>query len=513
MTKFTRVGVGALAVAALAACQDLAITNPNEPDAERALANPEDVETLVISAWNPYWARTHTSGSSVLSMPNIADEGTATYANSASLELSSEPRVALNNNPLADAHGIPRFQWEDWYLALANANEGLRAIDAGLDIVVNGEDRTHRTRVFAKYMQGVALGYLGLLFDRGYIVTEDTDLDEGLELVPYQDVLEQAEQSLREMITLAEGGPDFTLPDIIFNGPVVDRDYLVQMAYSFIVRFEVLAARTPAERADADWAQVLQDAARGITEDHVIQLQSGVRVSSLLFYLQNDASFQMRADYKHIGWADVSGNFQAWLQTPVPDRTKFEITTPDRRITGATPTSDGKYYEYLEVERFRPERGTYHFSWYQWNRAGGQYQTGLWPLYRVSELRLYEAEAHLRLGDAAAAAAIVNETRVPNGELPPVTASGVAQSDDCVPRTETGACADLEWALYYERTIETAGTDALLSFLDKRGWGQLVEGTMLQLPIPARELENVGLPVYTFGGVGGESSAPGGRGG
>lgn len=519
MTKLKRTALGAMVVLGLSACQDLDVVNTNQPDAERALANASDVEALIVSAWNPYWSRTHTSGSSLNAMPVIADEMTATYANNAALDLSSEPRIALNNNPTATASGIPRFQWDDWYLALSNANDGLRAIRDGL--VIEGDDGTDRTfanQVWAKHMQGIALGYIGMIFDQAYIVLEETDLA-ALELRPYPEVLDQAIASLEEAIALAQSGPDFTLSGDVLNGIPVTRDLVIQLSNAYIARFLVLGARTPEERAQVPWSRVLQAAQNGIVTDHVTNQLDGVRESSFYFRAANDGSFQQRADYKHIGWSDVSGNFQAWLDTPIPDRTKFLITTPDRRITGEAPDSDGKYFEYLEVERFRPERGTYHFSWYQWNigqtpDAGARFwENGPAVLYHIEEQRLYEAEANLQLGNRQIAADIINETRVANGELPPVTADGVPQSADCVPRRANGACGDLEWALYYERMIELTGTDALRAWMDKRGFGQLTQGTFYHMPIPGRELANTGLPIYTFGGVGGEGSAAGGEAG
>ena len=33
-------------------------------------------------------------------------------------------------------------------------------------------------------------------------------------------------------------------------------------------------------------------------------------------------------------------------------------------------------------------------------------------------------------------------------------------------------------------------------------------GTPLHFPVPAKELQTLQLPVYTFGGVGGEAAAP-----
>lgn len=519
MKNHRSTALGILALALVAGCQDLDVLNPNQPDAERALANPSDVEALVISAWNPYWSRTHTSASSTNSMPVIADEMTATYANNSALELSSEPRVQLNNNPTATASSIPRFQWDDWYLALSNANDGLRAIDDGLIIVDDsGDDRTHATRVWAKHMQGIGLGYIALIFDQGYIVKEDTDLGV-LELRPYPEVLQAAVESLEEAIQWAQSGPDFTLAGDVLNGIPVTRDLVIRLSNAYIARFLVLAARTPEEREAVDWSRVVQATAGGLVEDHVTLQQDGVRESSLYFRAANDGSFQQRADYKHIGWADVSGAFQQWLETPLENRQKFLITTPDRRITGETPTSDGKYFEYLEVERFRPERGTYHFSYYQWNigqtpDVGERFwENGPAVLYHIEEQRLYQAEAMLRMGNAAGAAAIINETRVANGELPPVTAAGVPQADDCVPRRADGSCGDLEWALYYERMIELTGTDALRAWMDKRGFGQLTAGTFVHMPIPGRELANTNLAIYTFGGLDGEGRAPGGEAG
>jgi exodeoxyribonuclease VII small subunit len=54
----------------------------------------------------------------------------------------------------------------------------------------------------------------------------------------------------------------------------------------------------------------------------------------------------LRADYRWIGRADQSGNYQTWLATPVESAVRFNITTPDRRITGNTPTSNGAYFRY-----------------------------------------------------------------------------------------------------------------------------------------------------------------------
>jgi hypothetical protein len=292
---------------------------------------------------------------------------------------------------------------------------------------------------------------------------------------------------------------------------------LIRIARSYIARFLVYNARTPQERANVDWQRVMTNAAAGITAHFGPVIGPDVLGGGgLLTRIQTSGTFVSRADYKLVGPADVSGNFQAWLQTPIEQRTRFNITTPDRRITGTTPTSNGSYFRYRADDNgYRTDRGTYNFSAYQWFRRAGNTTTGLVIMFGVDENRLLLAEAHMRTGNNAEAANLINVSRtrqqqigtVTHPGLPAVTADGVVESATCVPRNAQGACGTLFEALMYERMIEAAGADAVRAWLDSRGWGRLPEGTILHFPIPGRELQALRLPLYTFGGVGGEGGA------
>jgi SusD family len=124
-----------------------------------------------------------------------------------------------------------------------------------------------------------------------------------------------------------------------------------------------------------------------------------------------------------------------------------------------------------------------------------------------AEMDLLMAEAEIRLGNPAAAAALINKTRVGNGELPPVTAAGVTPEPGCVPKLYDGSCGTLMDALMYEKRIETYGT--AISYFDLRGWGCLLEGTPTELPPPGRQLDLLGKAQYTYGGhPGTPGSAP-----
>ncbi|MBL0891805.1 MAG: hypothetical protein IBJ19_14485, partial [Gemmatimonadaceae bacterium] len=155
-------------------------------------------------------------------------------------------------------------------------------------------------------------------------------------------------------------------------------------------------------------------------------------------------------------------------------------------------------------------RGTYRWSHYYYLRAGVDltWQTGAQVAMTVAEMDLLKAEALIRLGRAAEAVPLINKTRVANGQLPPVTLDGPPNEPGCVPRKESGACGSLWDALRYEKGIEGVGVNGVIAFLDARGWQTLPENTPVQFPIPGRELATLQLPLYTFGGPGGQSSAP-----
>jgi hypothetical protein len=129
------------------------------------------------------------------------------------------------------------------------------------------------------------------------------------------------------------------------------------------------------------------------------------------------------------------------------------------------------------------------------------------PLYTLDEMNLYKALAAFRTGNTTLAAELANVTRVGNGQLPPLTAAGVPEAPDCVPQTKQGQCGSLEQAIQYEFLVELQLLNLLYPYLTRRHFGTLTPGTFTQLPIPARELETLGLDIYTFGGPSGDSSA------
>lgn len=77
---------------AVAACQDLNVTNPNLPDRVRATANPLATETFISSSFRTAWQVMGHDDYPSWALSTMAREITSGFADFGQLELSSEPR-------------------------------------------------------------------------------------------------------------------------------------------------------------------------------------------------------------------------------------------------------------------------------------------------------------------------------------------------------------------------------------------------------------------------------------
>lgn len=512
----------ALIAVALAgvACADLEVENLNDPDRDRAISTPDDVEALISGSFLP-WHRSnfHHFFSAAAAMSVMADDHTATWGNFGMNDSSREPREAINNDPSYGYSYIVEQPWTQSYRALAGIRDGLVAIEGGVEI--GGGDDTHRAITFAKFMQGLALGTLALQYDQAFVLTEATDLGTPEEpitppLQPYNEVADAAIAELQQAINLA-GQEDFTIPEG-WVGEVADIDSegLAQLAHTYIARIMANTPRSVAERDAVDWDAVLSHLDQGITSDFLVQAQS-LGCCDIAKSYAGSFSGWARWDMQSIGPADQSGRFQAWTAESLDDRNSFVVDTDDRRITpeghAASPEAGdrGLYvqYEGAGSSPWPAARGTYNYSDYRdhrWDYYSNTF-SGIVPVFAMSEVDFLRAEALFRTGNEAGALDIVNEYRVENGELPPATLLG-DQSDRCVPRDGAdGSCPDLWEVLKYEKRIETYHSNWAIAYFDDRGWGDLVVNTPIHFPIPGEELLLLLRDIYTFGG-GGEGSAP-----
>jgi len=551
-TKSLRRGLGVLAVTALAAtgCVDLEVENLAAPDRDRAMTNPSDVLAFIGGAFFPTFHNAMNTSLAVNLYPYASSEMTSSLNGTQDAQQARdllEPRVEHNNGAHISQgvgpHG-PRNYWAAIGRAANIPFDGLQVIEDGMVLTENGVDVTERARAFAKFMQGWSWGYAALIFDNVHVVPESVRLPgepAALQqlilstLVPYDEAIEAAVGALEAAIQIAQQNPGVvnfpSYSESFFwfgSASQISNDQFIRMANTLAARLLVLGARTPQDRAQVNWNRVLQFTANGVTEDFEMVLASN-RTNNYILRIQNNTTggtANGRWDYRTIGPSDQSGAYQAWMDTPVLDRQRFDIVTPDRRITGPTPTSNGSYTRYrADNNGFPIDRGSYFQSAYQWSRqalklglTGNQvgHNAGTLPLITADENNLLRAEALLRTGDVPGAVALINVSRtrpqtIGGTEyegLPALTTAGVPEVGGvCVPRTDSGACGDLLTALRYERMIELAGMDMVRGYADSRGFGILADGSLLHWPVPGNVLELYGLQEYTYGGVGAPNTA------
>ncbi|HSW31037.1 MAG TPA: hypothetical protein VLH75_16250 [Longimicrobiales bacterium] len=513
--------VGSILLLGAGACADLDVVNPNDADAFRALASSGDVESLIAGGYNTIFNGVYSDAGPGLFLSNASFQHNAPWANSGMEHYGRIPRIALVNDASDTNYGYFTWPWFYSYRAIAAVSDGLRAIEANADLAEDiGATNLIRDKAFARLILGMAYGYLGITYDKAFIVDEKTDLSTTQEMKPGAEVVAAALKYLDEAITLA-GQASFTLPYGWMQANVTSAD-LQRFAYSQKARFRAAAARTPTERAAVDWTAVIADVDKGVTSSFNQDMDPNNGWYAAVVDYGNYDGWQ-ELSYWVYGMADRSGNYQKWLARPLGDKNPIIsgnpvlIVTPDLRFPqGSTVDAQranvGKYFSapsnIADVWQ-RPARGTWRWSYY-FNNRFQDYSN--WADFthaeiNIVEMRMLKAEGLFRKGDLNGAAALINISRTANG-LNATNAAGLNTS--CVPTLPNGDCGGLLEMLKWEKRMEVQfqGLYGAPWYFDSRGWGDLYIGTPLQFPAPCKELQVLQLlPCYSFGATGGQSAA------
>ncbi len=464
----------------LFSCAELDTVNPNNADVERALGNPSDVKNLVGGAFSTWYHATHEYSGVGLMMNTMSDNQTCSWGNQAMRDMSWEPRKAWDNAPNYSYAGTTRYTFYQLYSALGSANTALKLVEDGMSF---GED-DFLVYSMAKFVQGISIGYLGLIFDQAYIVNEfTTDAEIGNPvLVPYADMVAEAIVSLDQAIAMANGS-SFVVPGGWVGGEDLSSAQFSEVINTFAARILSYAPRNATENAAVNWAKVKSYAQNGVSFDFAIEGDG-----------YNNWYNEHMIYSVYPGWGRTDMRIINMMDADQPEHWTDDAAFPHPPATApAKPGVDARLYSdfgYHSSNWFRTERGYYHFSNYSHDRY--DYYIGPWTgtlpeIYKVeNDMLLAEAEAHT--GGVAAAATIINAgTRVSRGNLAPV-----ASNMDAVMA-----------GIHRERQIELMNTGLGIQFFEMRKNDLLQKGTPLHLPLPAAILEilNAPRPFYTFGGV------------
>jgi hypothetical protein len=508
---------------------DLQVENPNEPDRARALAGPDDVETLIASSFQKVWEVGHYWNNANFAFGHMANRHTATWGNMGMNDLGREPRESLPNSPSYRWAYVFEANWGDAYGGISASSDGIRAIDAGLEIGAGGE-RNARARSFAVANQAILGCLLALWYDQAFIIDETVDIAGELETVDYNAMFSYAMGKLDEAESIARAA-SFSLEETWINGNSWSNSELADYLVSWKARCAANLPRTDAEAAGANWSQIISNAQNGIRDVVVVGEDSS---SDTAWYdglkslmQENETWHRMHMDW--IGMADQSGEYQDWLSTPTEQRTARLLTFgddnrfPPENVEGTTSdvvspsvASYGPRSRFNATIIFRPERGTYRQSHYGDMRYDVYTQSCSFCFFgdmehmTAQEMDGYVAEGHYRMGNFGGAADIVNRTRMEAG-LPPAPSNPTDLvpsngAGECTPHKRydvQGRCGNLRDAMWFEHFENVFNVFGGLEFFHGRRNDILPSGTALQLPMPAGDLEVLQRDIYTFGGSAG----------
>ena len=503
------------------ACANLDVVNPNNADAARALATPGDVESLLAGGYNTYFNGSYSYSGPGLFLSNQSFQHVAPWANAAMEFYGRIPRNAIVNDAADNYYGNFTRDWYYMYRAIAAVSDGLRSLSDADIANTLGANNVLRDQAYGYFILGMAHASLAVLYDQAFIVDETTDVTAAQEAVPYTDVMAAAMGYFDKAISLAGQG-SFTLPYSWMQDDI-DNAKLARIAHSYKAVYRAAVARTPAERKAVDWNAVMSDVDAGITETFAPYMDGNNGwYMAVIDYGSYPGWSEM--PYYVYGMADQSGNYQRWLSIPLatklpnPADGDIIIVTPDTRFPqGATldeqRDNPGRYFSApsnIPGVWKHPERGQWRWSYYREERWKTYNNTSQDNLEEISmdAMHLLKAEGLYYKGDMAGAADLINMSRTGAG-LQATDAAGT--NADCVPKLPNGSCGDLWEMLKWEKRmqIQMQGMFGAPWWFDSRGWGDLFIGTPLQFPAPCKELQVLQiLPCYTFGGLGGEMSAP-----
>jgi starch-binding outer membrane protein, SusD/RagB family len=488
LSKYMLIFVIPVFMGLLFSCEDLNVENLNDPDTARVLSSPDDVRSVAQGTFLSYWQATRATNIHITSLV-AADQFTCSWGNFWMRWISNEPRIPWDNKITAANDQVSENFFINSYASLSQINDALKLIADGMEIGVDGVDNPG-IQSFGYFMQGWILGNIGLAFDQGYVVKENTDLGT-LQFQPYQEIVDSALISLKKAITIATNAADFTLAETTINGVTVNNSLIIELSHSYIARFLALTPRTAAQSDDVDWNEVLTHANAGITEDFG-PTGDGSPYEGATWWDENFIYLVQP------GWARIDNRLINLMDPAYPARywsdgvaqvvhgglTAGQAQSLDNRLT-----TD---FEFLPSVDFNPSRGYYHYSHYRFSRFDASMYVGLGTLYefRAYENKLLAAEASARLNDLPAAIAILNDPL-----LPRIARGGLSN----IPGTASQE--DVLKAIFYEREIELLSQGFMIGNYDMRRRDMLQSGSLLNYPVPGKELETLGLPVYTYGGV------------
>jgi hypothetical protein len=531
--------IGAAAALLVVGCsQNFAVEDLTDPDIARVFATGASIEATIGAGFQTV----HNAMSNTDDQPGVEAFGLESYSSLNNFNLGT--RSAIPRLPINNVIGAPTI-FNEFTKLSKEARLIVNAMDA-LDVLVKGGHsigtpaRDLRARSFGFFIAGMCEGWLALMYDSASIVTPGMDPQAIPPLSGAQDVAKAAIVLLDSALAIANNpaaASGFPLEVAwLSSAPGFGSlDTYKRLIRSYRARIRAGVARTPAQATATDWVKVIDDAENGIQANLMMNIggSTGWLTGMETQRYQDPTWSQMSMMY--MGMADVSGNYANFISQDYQHKNGFFLViTPDKRWpqgatrpaqnTASIQATNDKSFPYIENRPLANDVtgdpwGVSFYTYNRWRYIRQNSNTGLFPAFMKAENDLLAAEGYIRTGNFAAAAAKIDLTRVANGGLPAVTGAvtsatqPVPGGSQCVPQVPQGngtvACGNLMEAMKYEKRIETTYTGFGRFWIDSRGWGDLIEGTPLEFPVPYKEMQTRLEKFYLLGPGFGSAAAKG----
>lgn len=515
------------ALCGVAACSgdSLNVRNPNDPDVDRAYATPALVEG-VFGGFGVLMNNPQRASESVNTQSKVlSGENFASVANFGMAARAAIPRSIISNELGNDSQVGNVANWNSFSITSRTAANAIRAlrllISKGQSLGSPAQDA--RALSFGFYTMGLALGNLSLAYDSAAIVTPLLEGSAIPELSGAAAVNKAALAYMDTAIAIATspaattGVNGFPFPAAWISSPTsITQARFLKIVRSQKARLRAGVARNAAQRAAVDWAAVIADATGGlgVGDDHQVAIGGTTGWN---------ATYDVNQSYVTGGWsqlpmyyygmADTSGSYATWLNSPRDSRTGFTVLTADKRWpSGATRAAQQAVNSNnnLPAGQYIRNRlsgddvpvigwGNSQYDHRRWGALNINSLTGNYTDISGTEIAMLAAEGYIRTGNLPAAVARIDSSRK-NAGLPLIgsvasATAPISSNARCTPQVPvapaftTTECGNIFEALKYEKRMETAFTGYLVWFTDNRGWGDLIEGTVIEWPVPYQEMQ------------------------
>jgi hypothetical protein len=513
----------------LSNCADLSVENTNEPTRESVLGNPEntlkllsggyyDFSTTVVSSWGVH-------------QHMLSDQNTSTNNFNRYWDFSDEPRLQLNNTTTYSATSIFSTFFGGFNSSVATSNIFIKSIEVEGNTIMDGStDVTDDVLAKAYFLRGMARGYLGLIYDQGYLIDENFDSNSGTpDFVSYSDLISASLADIDKAISLATASSTFQLDVMPNSSDLWTKAEFLDIANSLAARIAAGEARTFSEAQGLDWNAILAYANKGLGGPNAQSSLTDFSPSNVgstgefANYLADWLNFIVSGDPSGApedlgaGYNPTDVKVIHTLDPSYPVEYPADKASASEATLDPASTNDPRiaYFQYTTNPGFlNPTRNASLFTNYFSLRY--QADSDWWPSsYNVTmitetEVDMIRAEANVFLGNIPNAATILNNSSAGNSptqlswQLPGVQLGYVNQNSLAGGHTFTGteSLAEMQFALLREYSVELDILGATgLQWYFMRRHDMLQAGTALHYPVPGGELEILGLDNYTFGGV------------